>query len=76
MGVACGQMGSIFIRFIAKKAGDVRDYHGPWTSDAEIARQWQAICESVGLKGTIPYVLRHRRLFAPFVPDCRSHRRY
>ena len=37
----------------------VRDYRGPWTSAAEITRQWQAICESVGLKGTIPYALRH-----------------
>lgn len=32
----------------------VRDYRGPWTSAAEITRQWQAICESVRSQGHDP----------------------
>lgn len=37
----------------------VRDYRGPWTSAAELTRQFREICESIGLAGTIPYALRH-----------------
>lgn len=37
----------------------VRDYRGPWTSSAEITRPWKELCASLGLKGTIPYALRH-----------------
>ena len=37
----------------------VRDYRGPWTSSAEITRSWKEVCASVGMKGTIPYALRH-----------------
>ena len=36
-----------------------RDYRGPWTSAAEITRQFREICAKVGLEGTIPYALRH-----------------
>jgi hypothetical protein len=37
----------------------VRDYRGPWTSAAEITRQFREICEKVGIAGIIPYALRH-----------------
>lgn len=37
----------------------VRDYRGPWTSAAEITRQWRTICADLGLAGVIPYALRH-----------------
>lgn len=37
----------------------VRDYRGPWTSAAEITRQWRTICAGLGLDGIIPYALRH-----------------
>jgi integrase len=36
-----------------------RDRRGPWTSSAEITRQWKAICERLELVGIVPYALRH-----------------
>jgi integrase len=37
----------------------VRNRRGPWTSAAEIIRQWKEICRGLGLTGVIPYALRH-----------------
>lgn len=37
----------------------VPDYRGPWTSAAELTRQFRKICERSGHEGTIPYALRH-----------------
>jgi integrase len=37
----------------------VGDYRGPWTSAAEITRQFRDICKNIGLEGTIPYALCH-----------------
>ena len=37
----------------------IRDRRGAWTSAAEMTRQWAAICKKLGLKGIVPYSLRH-----------------
>jgi len=37
----------------------IRVDRGPWKTPSEMIRPWHKACEAAGLKGTVPYALRH-----------------
>ena len=36
-----------------------KDRRGPWKTASEMTRSWNCVVDAAGLKGTIPYALRH-----------------
>lgn len=52
----------LLVRWRYKQVGIgrwVRLSRAPWQAPAEMLRPWHRACEAAGLKGTVPYALRH-----------------